>query len=367
VFDGEPYGGSVCPALQRTDLCRLEHLRLHDGKYLLKLANMVDETQHTDEFKLMVADHPTGSMVVPDALGRMHTVSEPVGLLTACDGDGRDVSDWLSDSDRRVWESDILSKDPDTVADLRDTLFLTFPRPAGARRAKLVVNGCNSLWASQMLRRFLELQGNRVHSLYDRLETEETRGRLEAFFGREELFLLKVCVWEGDDWVERGAIVGGGPFISEDRVITLDLGRVEGDELRIRLRPPAGFWRLGWLAVDYSDDVRVDAREVSASSIVGDDGRDLLPVLAAIDGDYYVMPETGQTASLSFDVPSRVSGMNRTVFAKVTGYYDIRLEGAGHRKDRLLSQIFSEPSYVVKYSLEEYLDWREHELVERRE
>jgi len=42
----------------------------------------------------------------------------------------------------------------------------------------------------------------------------------------------------------RGVLTGMGPFISKDRVIPLDVSRVRGDQLRIRIQPMAGFWAL---------------------------------------------------------------------------------------------------------------------------
>jgi hypothetical protein len=58
VLDGEPYGGSICEGLARTDLCELEHLLAVNGKYRLIVSNELDETQYIDELALLVIDHP---------------------------------------------------------------------------------------------------------------------------------------------------------------------------------------------------------------------------------------------------------------------------------------------------------------------
>jgi hypothetical protein len=358
VFDGEPYGGAICPALQRLDVCQLEHLRPHEGQYLLRLMNEVNETQYTDELRLWVVDHPQGTRAIPDCECRLHTVEEPQRLLEAHEGSGRDVSLWLSDKDPRVWQSDIRHKDPEVTADLRDTLLLTFPKPDGAARAKLVVNGCNSLWSSHMLRRFLELQGSRAEKMLRKLEDPKTLADVTEFFYREEFFFLKVKVWAGGEWVNRGRIMGGGPFISEDRVILLDVADVEGDELRIRLAPPAGLWRFDWFAVDYSDDAPFRLQEVSATSALSDAGEDVTSLLSAQDGAYHVMPEVGQGAVLAFPAALGADDSERTVFAKVSGYYDIHLNSSGPARSDILARVLREPGEVVAYSLREYHDWQ---------
>ena len=74
---------------------------------------------------------------------------------------------------------------------------------------------------------------------------------------REELYLLKLYVEEPSGWEVRGMLPGGGPFIAEDRVVPLDVSHATGDELRVRIRPPLGFWALNSFAVDYSSDADV--------------------------------------------------------------------------------------------------------------
>src|SRR4030095_16272012 len=82
---------------------------------------------------------------------------------------------------------------------------------------------------------------------------------VERWIAQEEIYRLKVEVEETDGWHQRGSISPGGPLVVEDRVIPLDVRQANGDQLRIRLRPPAGFWALNSFAVvfDQADPVRV--------------------------------------------------------------------------------------------------------------
>jgi hypothetical protein len=306
-----------------------------------------------------VVDHPRGTRAIPDSECKLHTVGEPLRLLEAREGNGRDVSLWLADKDPRLWQSDIRAKDPEVTADLRDTLLLTFPKPRDATRAKLVLNGCNSLWSSHMLRRFLELQGSRARGMLEKLDDPQVLADVTEFFHREEFFFLKVRVWCRGEWIERGRIMGGGPFISEDRVVLLDVADVDGEELRVLLAPPAGLWRFDWFGVDYSDDKAFRLQEIAPTSAVTDDGEDVTSALDSTDRVYHVMPETGQGATLEFPVPPVTSDTERTVFAKVWGYYDIHINGRGPADTEILSRILREPGEVVAYSLREYRDWRE--------
>jgi hypothetical protein len=369
VFDGEPYGGAICKALQRTDLCRLEHLNPVGGEYRLLLTNEVNETQHTDEFKLWVVDHPGEVDVIQDARCNLYTVDSLHKPLSVVDGRGENWSRWLCEKDLLFWESDVLSKDPDRTSDLRDTLLMTFAKPADAGTAKLVVCGCNTIWGSQMLRIMAELRGDQVKQWYEGYKVPLAKKQLDAWNKREEIYEIQIHVWANDTWTHRGEIMGGGPFMAEERVVSLDLEGVEGDTLKMLVAPPAGFWKLNSFAVDYSHDVPFEFQEISASSMAAHDEADLRDVLAATDGNYYVMPEVGQRAELTFPVPPSKPGLKRTVFAKVSGYYDMHLDASGPCQTDIIDRISIEPGYVVKFALEEYLKWRQQQLanVERED
>ncbi|HCV43333.1 MAG TPA: hypothetical protein DGH68_07600 [Bacteroidetes bacterium] len=358
VFDGEPYGGAICEGLKRPDWCRLEYLKPVSNEYRLLLTNEVDETQYTDEFKLWIVDHRPGLDVMVDADGKLYTVDHPFAPHRALDSKGNNILRWVSAKDPLFWESDMRVKDPKQPADYRDTLYLSFPRPKDNEKAKLVVSGSTTLWGSQMLKRMTELRGEAIQPWFTELKSPAVRQLLDFWNKREELYHLQVKLRVGSAWVTRGDIMGGGPFVTEERVVPLDLSGVEGDTLNIMLAPPAGFWQLDRFAVDYSADEPLDSLEVAATKAVGHDGADLLGTLNSADGNYYVSPVTGQTATLVFPAPPEKADRERAILAKVSGYYDMRMDETGKPQSEKLTRIAFEPGYPVQFALEEFIKWR---------
>jgi hypothetical protein len=362
VFDGEPFGGAICEGLERTDWCKLEHLKPVSDEYRLLLTNEVNEIQYTDEFKLWVVDHQPGATIVPDAEGNLYAVGEAIQPLRATDGRGTDISRRLKDNDKLFWESDLSAKDPNSIADWRDTIIMEFPKPPGAKSAKLLVNGSTTLWGSQMLKRMTELRGEKIAQWFTELKDPANRELLDLWNKREELYKLQVRVETGGRWVTRGILWGGGPFISEDRVVPLDLSGIEGNTLKILLAPPAGFWQLNSFAIDYSNGAKPGYQEIAGTKMIGHDGADLRGILSSTDQKFYVMPETGQIATLLFPAPPSKPGYERTVFAKVSGYYDVRPKADGPVQAEVLNRITFEPGYAAGYALEEFMKWKSEAL-----
>jgi len=117
-------------------------------------------------------------------------------------------------------------------------------------------------------------------------------------------------------------------------------------------------------AVDYSSDMTVRVQEIVSDTAIGHENNDLLEILSSCDQHYYSAPEVGQTAKLQFTAPEPVDGMTRTVFAKVSGYYDIHHSGTFAKQDSIINRINYEPGYFVSYSLEKYIEWEKATLAE---
>ncbi|MCK4824569.1 hypothetical protein KA005_52945 [bacterium] len=356
VLDGEPYGGAVCQGLQRTDFCRLDNLQPVDGEYRVLLANELNEIQYTDEFRLLIVDHSKDVVVYQDANGLFYTIGDIQKPLHIIDADGNDQYQLLSAEDYLLWDAGINNTELKTSSSLRDTLFITFPRPHHETKAKLIVNGCNTIWGSYMLKQMVSLYGNQVKTWYEEMLTPTWQQFIEEWNDQVELYQLQVYVQEDSGWMHRGEIMGGGPIVSETRVVPIDLTNVQGDTVIIRVTPPLGFWQFNMFAIDYSEDAPIEIQEVSPKAMTAHDGTDICDILESSDSDYYIMPETGQQALLVFSAPELQPDVERTIFAKVSGYYDLKIDTDEPPQYEKISRILSDPDYAVIFSNNEYAE-----------
>jgi hypothetical protein len=361
TFDAEPYGGAICEGLTRTEWCRLEHVKEVDGTYRIKITNEVDETQYTDELKLVAVDHPTDVLIVPEANGILHTFRTLQPAARSYDQKGRDLQLYVAKDDWIFWHSSIDAQDAADKQNLRDTLVFEFAKPRDARNVKLLVNGCTTLWGSQMLKRYLELGGKYIGRWYKKMNDPATsRHNGELWTQQAQLYELKALVETAQGWKEKAVVQGGGPFISEDKAYLFDVSDVPGDTLRLKLCPPKGFWQFNYMAVDYAPDDQVRVTEIEAASAADHQGRDVRELFSKKDKQYQVMPEIGDFAEVVFPAPARAAGSERTILAKVTGYYDIHLNQKKKAQLALFKKIQRDPDLGIVYALQEYHKWEKN-------
>ena len=360
VFDGEPYGGATMRSLERTDWSELEHLVPAGGEYRMLIANEVDETQHTNRISLLAVDHEPGTTVVMDYEGRPHAFRRLVPLAAAGDATGADLLPWLQERDLVAWYPDLKSlASSDSLADTRSHITLEFPRPAGVSRAWLLADVATGQWGSHRIRSMLGMRGSRVDEFYAAINSDpRAREALHAWNEREELFVLHPELEREGRWERVGTLLGGGPFLSEWRAIPIDLSGVQGDTLRLRLHPPIGFWSLNSFHLAWEEsEARV--RELEPVRARGDGGVDVLGTLLEQDDRYLDFPRTGDRAEVIFPAPEPAPGLDRTVFARTAGWYEIHLYSRGAPPDSAgLERLTREPGYAVRSALREYAEFR---------
>ena len=211
-----------------------------------------------------------------------------------------------------------------------------------------------------MVKAMLELRGRDLDAWYALVDSEPAAPELIREWNlREELYALQVYVEEPTGWKLAGVLPGGGPFAVEDRVVPLDVSRVTGEEVRIRIRPPVGFWALNWLAMDYSEDAQLSVQTVAIETALDDLGRDVRERLVAADGTYHEMPQVGDEFSVSVPAPASLADVERTVFLHSRGYYRLHLSGDGEPNFALLQEIEEVADRAARFAVERFLQYRE--------
>jgi hypothetical protein len=208
-----------------------------------------------------------------------------------------------------------------------------------------------------MIRAMTELRGGTVNEWYAHVDSVPAAAdSIRAWAVREELYGLLVQVEEGSGWEVRGILSGSGPFLAAERVVALDLSGVQGDFVRIRLRPPRGFWALGYFAMDYSADQPLAVDTVAPRSATAF-GNSILQAISAADTLYHPMPNTGDRATVEFAAPTPARGRERTVILHSRGWYRLHLDATGPADTAMVRRVLHVPGAAVEYSASQYRQW----------
>jgi hypothetical protein len=349
VLDAEPYGGAVTKGLERDDVGELEHLRPHAGEYRLLVTNEMRETQYTNQLRLLVVDHAPGARVTADETGRVHALTALRGPTRATVGGRQNVTELLAAVDGRAWAPEPALDEQGRV---RRELVLELSRPPGARELKLLVRAATTPWGAMTLRTMLEMRGQYVDAWYRAIDTDPASAELlHAWNLREELFMLKLDVEEADGWRTRAVLGGGGPAVSENRVVTLDVSAARGETVRVRLRPPAGFWSIDAVQVAHGRDATVRVDTVAPRVATDAKRGDVLPALAQRDDRYHDMPALGDRADVRFAAPPPRAGQARTVLLHSRGYYRLHLPPGRVADLATLQRITDVPDEAARWAI----------------
>ncbi len=355
-LDAEPFGGSICEGLKRTDWCPLDYLQEYDCEYRVKIVNELDEDQYIDEVKLLAVEHPSNTQVFPDAQGEIHAVSNVIQPSYAVTCQGQDIKHHILHNDYSIWQSDL-----GTEKRLKDTLLIQFPKPADAREAKLLINCGTTLWGSHMGQKFIGLHGTEIEKWYAEIDRRGPAFTdVLQWYYSEETYLLAIRVMSGEEWEVSEMIYGAGPIATETRAYSIDVSHIPGDSLSIMLTPAVGFWQISYVAVDYStgnDDISIVELDV-VQAVTGAQ-KDVSTEIKHIDNNYLVMDSTGMYVDLVFPADEPQTHAARSLILKTTGYYKMHIDPHGAPETALIDRLNNEEGYTIKYAIQEYAKWKD--------
>jgi hypothetical protein len=276
-----------------------------DGKLRLRLGNASGVPRGIDEAKLIVVDHPPGVMVAADVLGTVRACPGPVAPDSAAVG-GQDIKELVSVRDGVLWRTAERDAASGQAAPARDEIALSFAKPKGARKAKLIVSASNSSWRVQFAREV-------PPALYQDWEFSKVRVRMLTVFG----------------WQTVQVLFATGPLPASDLIYNLDLSDVGTDKVWLKLALPSGYWLIDRLALDFGGDLPVEAAVLPVEEVDGPDAAEVLQALAAEDSTTLRLGIEDPPALLTFAVPQPKEGSARSFFLRTVSCYEMPAQAKG--------------------------------------
>ena len=126
-------------------------------------------------------------------------------------------------------------------------------------------------------------------------------------------------------------LFAGGPLPAVDMIYDLDLSDVASDRVKLALSPPVGYWIIDRLAIDFGKTITVKAVELAPDDVDGPDAAQVLAALATEDGTTLRLAGPNDPATLTFTLPPRAEGLERSVFLRTVSCYEMPPGPSRHR------------------------------------
>jgi hypothetical protein len=349
AFSGEIFSGATLPQLERHDYLKLPPHNKFADEFRMIITNEVREIQYTNQLELLVCDHPPGVEIHADKYGRVHSLQEIMPPLSAVNFAGEDLLALVSGRDDLVY----VGLEQGGTEELTDGLILEFPNPGMASEARLVIRAKNSILLDYHMGRFHDLFG-RAYSRWHKKQLATPAHELQQWITDQNIpfsvFIEKDGQWE---YVDHYNVVG--PMALKEDVLSIPLGQAvsgstpmgqPGNEtgpmgqpgeqpLRVKLEFGRYFWEVDFAGIDYQPDAQTITRNIPATSAVDHTGTDISHLVAGDDDLYYIQPEVGDEATLSFPLPP-LEGEDRSLILHSKGHYHILREPTGRPQVRSL-------------------------------
>ncbi len=349
-FVGEIYSGAIHPPLERHDYLPLPVLKPVENEYRVKITNEIKEIQHTNLTELLVFDHPENAEILVDKYGNVHTVSDPRLPISANALDGTNIEYLLAEKDSLVYMSGI----PDNENQDMDAVILTFDRPVDRDTGKLVIKGKNSFWLDYIHGQFSELFGDRFETWKEEQKEKSPEKMIEWSLDQGIPLSVYLETDEGWEFVDYYNVVG--PLAAKEDVLEIDLTNAKNDKVNIKLEFGFLFWEIDYAAMDFTPSQSVDKYTVPLSSAIDQNNINVSDKLKFDDEKYYIQPNIGDEALLTFQAPNQTEGTKRSVVLHSKGHYEILKEVDG-KPDIAYLKEFRKPGAFSQFSKDRFMEF----------
>jgi len=347
VFTGELYPGILTANLQRDDYLLLPDLNEVNNEAAIKITNELKEIQYTDLVQLLVIDHPYNVKVLLDKDGNPQTFSNIISPNTVLVDDFNiDNSPALiKDNNSYLFNSEI-----NNSSSLRN-IEMQFNKPQNTENAKLFLTVKNSMWLDYVFGKFNEQFG----TYYPQFQKDQQAVSLEKStkWVQEQNIPLSVYLKTTTGWELVDRINTVGPMSSRDIAVPIDLSKVAGNEVTIKLESGFMFWEVDYAGIDYTKNKALDIKYINPYEALGGNGENVTKLLSATDQNYFVQPNIGDEVLVTFKMSEPDQDLKRTCFLKNRGYYNYIRNYEG-KPDFQKLKLFREAGAFTDFSKYEY-------------
>lgn len=354
-FNGGMYSGAVYSSLERTDYMPLSGLRPTDDLLSLKIGNAPNEEQFINSIQLLTINHSMNTKVLVDRHGTILSFKEPESPIEAISNTVTEVKESLLRADQNYYQFNNTPGNNDF-----SNVILSFKKPAGKGKAKLIINGKNSAWSGFIYKEFNGLFGAGMNKWAKKEDSQDPR--VMEQWQKDQALPMMVYIQKNGNWEFADYFSLVGNTASRDAIMELDLSDIKEETINIKLETVYRFWDLDYAALDFSqNEIKTSAYSTPVKADKTDATIEKNNLLT--NDKQYTHLEGNEAVNLEFEKPLINKNIATTYFLVSRGYYHNLKQYTGKTKKMELLQFknkgafnaFSKSKYnVVNNELAKY-------------
>ena len=320
-FEHEPVPYSVMKSFETISYGTLRELLPVDGQYHVRISEELESETFVNGFSLFAIDYLADGYakeVFVDIFGTPHTIRNRIAPKTFVDSAGKS------------WLDDVTTKGPLVSSDISmfeqgkytESYEAIFDRPEDSNgKAKFMVSTKVTKMVDGFGKWFYDqIDGqNNVWWFEKAIESSPYFGKIiEAI----NMTSLEVDLWDGSKWVNQGQIQGGSHLL-EEFLIPLDLSIINGetDEIKVRLTGGAGFFQIGQISIDFSQDEIANIQRLNLDSALYNGAEEVGQIIDDLNNEQRVKLQKGDNIDLYYNIPNVDEGLRRGFVVEFKGYF----------------------------------------------
>jgi len=350
-FTSGLYSGAVYSTLERTDYLPLNTVPYDAKDISFKITNAENEEQFINKVELLQVNHSKDVQVLADRHGNIFSYQKTIAPTSALTGEKKDMKDILAQTNEHYYSFDNNANE-NGFSDIK----LTFNKPSGQDKAKLIIHARNTYWGGLIHKEFIGLFGDDFEKWRSKQEKADPK-ELEKWQTDQALPLM-VYIKKDNGWqfVDYYQLIGN--TASRDMIMQVDTKNIPGNTIEIKLETAYRFWDLDFAGIDYSNDENFTSALVEPVKVIKSDSTDESMSLR-MDDKQYVHLQNDEFISFKYSPPGQAVNNKEASYFLISGGYYHSLDHITGKADYNELYKFKKQGYFDKFSRKKYQEAQE--------
>jgi hypothetical protein len=343
------YSGAVYSTLERMDYLPLTTVPAEAKDISFKIANGKDEEQFINQVQLLQVNHLRGTNVLQDRHGNIHSYESTTSPLMASIDKKNNIKNLLIKTDGKYY-----SFDNNANKDGFSDLILSFDKPTGVKKAKLVIHARNTYWGGLLHKEFLNFFGDSFEKWRERQEKADPR-KLQKWQTDQALpLMVYIKTTAGWEFVDYFPLIGN--TASRDMIMEIKTEGIK-EKIELKLQTAYRFWDIDFIGINYSAAQNFKKNIIQPLHATKTDGTDQKEILINSDKQYTHL-KGDEAVLFDYAVPAATENTVSSYFLVSGGYYH-SLERFTGKTNYLELYKFRKKGAFDKFSREKYQEGQE--------